>query len=240
VTRNRRTAYSRTRVLVASVVAVAVLGLGFYLGQTATYSGLGIDPASYHALVASEAERLSALDALQSELDMQKTRNEVDRGALELVRSDIAGQKQEIAELQEGVQFYRSLMAPGEIAQGLSLRAIELVPREALGVFGFRIVAQQEARKHSTVKGELYIEVFGRMDQQSVSYPLFELSDDLDSNVIPLRFKYFQSIEGEMLLPEGFEPEAVNVVATATAPRKIEVREQFPWQVKERFTHVGK
>ena len=237
----RRTAgYSLIGVLVATVVIVAVLGVGFYLGQTATHSGLGIDPARHRSLLASEAERQHALEALQIELDMQKTRNEVDRGALELVRSDIASQKQEIAELQEGLQFYRSLMAPGEIAQGLSLRAIELVPREAQGVFGYRIVAQQEARKHATVKGELYIEVFGRLDQESVSYPLSRLSDDLDSNVVPLRFKYFQSIEGDMLLPEGFEPVSINVVATATAPRKTEVREQFPWQVKERFTHVGK
>ncbi len=226
--------------LVAAVVAIVILGVGFYLGQTSTYSGLGIDPASYRSLMDSEAERQGELETLQSELDMQKTRNEVDRGALELVRSDIASQKQEIAELQEGLQFYRSLMAPGEIAQGLSLRAIELVPREAPGVFAYRIVAQQEARKHATVKGELYIEVFGRLDQESVSYPLSTLSDDLDSNVVPLRFKYFQSIEGEMLLPEGFEPVSVNVVASASAPRKTEVREQFPWQVKERFTHVGK
>ena len=43
-----------------------------------------------------------------------------------------------------------------------------------------------------------------------------------------------------MSLPEGFEPVSINVVATATTPRKTEVREQFPWQVKERFTHVGK
>ncbi|MEP6389057.1 MAG: DUF6776 family protein [Halioglobus sp.] len=222
------------------MVVIAVLGLGFYLGLRATYSGLGIDPDSYRALMASEAERQNALEILQSELDMQKTRNEVDRGALELVRSDIANQKQEIAELQEGLQFYRSLMAPGEIAQGLSLRAIELVSREAPGVFAYRIVAQQEARKHATVKGELYIEVFGRVGEESVSYPLSSLSDDMDSNVVTLRFKYFQSIEGELALPEGFEPESINVVATATKPRKAEVREQFPWQLKERFTHVGK
>ncbi|MEP4485896.1 MAG: DUF6776 family protein [Halioglobus sp.] len=236
----RYSGYSRVGMLVVSVVVIAVLGLGFYLGQRATYSGLGIDPASYRALMASEAERQGALETLQSELDMQKTRNEVDRGALELVRSDIANQKQEIAELQEGLQFYRSLMAPGEIAQGLSLRTIELVSREAPGVFAYRIVAQQEARKHATVKGELYIEVFGRVGEESVSYPLSSLSDDMDSNVVTLRFKYFQSIEGELALPEGFEPESINVVATATKPRKAEVREQFPWQVKERFTHVGK
>jgi hypothetical protein len=232
--------YTRVEALVAIVVTIAVLGIGFYLGQSATYSGLGIEPARYRALLASETERQGELEVLQAELDMQKIRNEVDRGALELVRSDIASQKQELAELEEGLQFYRSLMAPGEIAQGLSMRPIELVQRDMPGTFGYRIVAQQEARKHATVRGELYVEVFGRLGEESVSYPLSKLSDDLESNVVTLRFKYFQSIEGEMSLPEGFEPVSINIVATATAPREAEVREQFPWQVQERFTHVGK
>ena len=41
-------------------------------------------------------------------------------------------------------------------------------------------------------------------------------------------------------LPEGFEPRSVSLVATATTPRKMEAREEFPWQLKEKFTHVGK
>ncbi len=46
--------------------------------------------------------------------------------------------------------------------------------------------------------------------------------------------------EGELELPEGFQPGSVNLVATASSPRKAEVRVQFPWQLQERFTHVGK
>ena len=67
-----------------------------------------------------------------------------------------------------------------------------------------------------------------------------ELSDDFDKDVIPLRFRYFQAIEGEVFLPEGFDPRFINVTASATSPRKAEAREQYPWQIKEKFTHVGK
>jgi hypothetical protein len=131
-------------------------------------------------------------------------------------------------------------MAPAEIARGLSLRPIELVARDVPGHYAYRIVAQQEARKHSPLRGELTAEVFGILDEQQVSYPLAELSDDLDEQVVLLRFRYFQAIEGELILPDGFEPKGVSLVASASAPRKKEVRERFPWQLQESFTHVGK
>ena len=55
-----------------------------------------------------------------------------------------------------------------------------------------------------------------------------------------LRFRYFQAVEGELSLPEGFEPEGVVVTATAVKPGNAEVREQFSWQTREKFTNVGK
>ena len=230
----------RLLVLVGALVTVLILSLGFWLGQRAAYSGMGIDPESYRQL----QEQLPAVQeealALTQELEVQRTRHEVDRRALELVRGDIAAQKEEISSLEEGLRFYRSLMAPGEIAHGLSLRAIELVSLSQAGRYAFRIVAQQEARKHDTLRGELYAEVFGKRDGEQVNYPLAELSDDLEGSVVPLRFRYFQAIEGELTLPEGFTPEGVNVVASAKSPRKVEVREQYSWQVQERFTHAGK
>jgi hypothetical protein len=90
------------------------------------------------------------------------------------------------------------------------------------------------------LKGELSAEVFGLLGEEQVSYPLAELSDDFGNGVLQLRFRYFQSIEGELVLPAGFEPRGVSVVASSSTPRKAEVREQYPWQLQERFTHVGK
>jgi hypothetical protein len=41
-------------------------------------------------------------------------------------------------------------------------------------------------------------------------------------------------------LPEGFEPKGMTVVARASKPRETQVREEFPWQLQERFINVGK
>jgi hypothetical protein len=227
-------------VLALAVLASVVLVVGFLLGRQAAFSGSGIDPKQYREQGKSLRAALAEGAELNRQVGVMVARHEVDRAALEMVRQELAEQKEQIAGLEEGVRFYRSLMTPGEIAQGFSLRAVELVPRDEPGRYGFRIVAQQEARKHSTLQGELYAELIGDQAGESRSIPLFELSPDVEHRVLPLRFRYFQSIEGDLVLPEGFAPQAISVVATVTAPRRAEVREHYPWQVQERFTHVGK
>lgn len=235
--RQRRT---RVLVLIAALLLMLAMAAGFWLGQMAAYSSMGIDPETYRRFQQELPEAHADLVTLSRELQVERTRHEVDRRALELLRGDLAAQKEQIASLEEGLRFYRDLMAPGEITQGLSLRDIELVQQNNSDRYAFRIVVQQEARKHDTLKGELYVEVSGTRDGERVSYPLADLSEDVEGSVVPLRFRYFQAIEGELMLPDGFVPEEVSVVASTSSPRKAEVRGQYPWQVQERFTHVGK
>jgi hypothetical protein len=230
----------RVQVLLLLLLASLALFAGFGLGQKAAYSGMGLNPQLYREMEAELPDARSKIDELQAALDVDQTRHAIDREALEMVRREIAQQKEHIANLEEGLKFYRSLMDPGEINQGLSLREPELLAGDDPATFAFRIVAQQEARKHDLLKGELYAEVYGVIQDEQTSYPLAQLSDDIDEGVIPLRFRYFQAIEGELTLPEGFEPRGISIVATSRSPRKSEVRERFSWQLQERFTHVGK
>jgi hypothetical protein len=230
----------RQRLLLAVLILLGFMVAAFYIGERAAYSGMGLNPELYRAMKTQLPELQAQLVVAEARLEVQSTQNQMGQQALEMVRRDLADQKEQIASLEEGLQFYRSLMAPGEIAQGLSLRPLELVALDSPGYYSYRIVAQQEARKHSQLKGELSAEVIGVLAGQQVSYLLAELSSDIEGSEIALRFRYFQSIDGELSLPEGFEPRSVSLVATATAPRKMEVREQYPWQVKEKFTHVGK
>jgi hypothetical protein len=230
----------RQRLLLAVLISLGFVVAAFYIGERAAYSGMGLNPELYRAMKTQLPELQAQLVVAEARLEVQSTQNQMGQQALEMVRRDLADQKEQIASLEEGLQFYRSLMAPGEIAQGLSLRPLELVALDSPGYYSYRIVAQQEARKHSQLKGELSAEVIGVLAGQQVSYLLAELSSDIEGSEIALRFRYFQSIDGELSLPEGFEPRSVSLVATATAPRKMEVREQYPWQVTEKFTHVGK
>lgn len=245
----------KIRLLAAVVLVVAALALGFYAGQRFAYNDtisvvaggkVDLAPVGYGVntdaapLVAPElAKANEQIVILKRELDMRATRHQVDLQALEMVRSEITEQKEQISDLAEGLNFYQSLMAPDKLSQGLSLRPLELVLLESPGRFSFRIVAQQEALKHSLLKGELAVVVVGALNGEPVSYPLAELSENVEASPIVLRFRYFQTIQGELNLPPGFVPERIDMMASAKKPRKMEVKESYPWHLQERFTHVG-
>ncbi len=227
-------------VLVATVLFAAVLVAGYLLGQRSAYTSMGLEPPVYSDPESSQSGGGLELKALQDELDVQQVQNELDRTALEMVRKELASQQNEIGDLREGLSFYKGLMAPEENAHGLSLRKLELIATGASDRFIFRLVAQQEARKHTTLKGSLSMEVFGTKAGEAVSYPLADLSADIEDNNVALRFRYFQTIEGELVVPAGFNPQGFRVIARASSPRKVELREQFPWEVQRRFSYVGK
>ena len=229
---------------VAVVVVVLVLALvleaGFYLGQHAAFSGMGARPRTYSEMQEQLLAVQKTLQSRDAEVAILQTRQEVDRQALELVRRELAAQKEEIAGLEEGLGFYRSLISPGEIAPGLSLRGVELKAGDQPRQYLYRIVVQQEARKHEQLQGSLDVTINGIEGGQPIRYALADLSEDFQGKGSALHFRYFQSIEGTLTLPEGFEPGVVSVEAKTLKPNEFVIREDYPWQLEERFTHVGK
>jgi hypothetical protein len=168
-----------------------------------------------------------------------RTRLEIDEAALELVRLELAAQQETIAELEKGMRFYKSLMAPEEITEGLSVRSIDLKPGLDERRFQFRILVQQSARKHSLLTGTLNIELIGTVNGEEVEYNLTDLSEQVPGAGIRLRFKYFQAIEGELELPAGFTPQMMRASAQSTKPRRAEFTRDFAWSVQEKLSHVG-
>ncbi|MEH6582628.1 MAG: DUF6776 family protein [Halioglobus sp.] len=228
------------QLVIAALVAAAVLALGFYLGQGAAYRGMGIDPEYHKTLQVSLADSKRQLEGLEQTLDVSQARNEIDRAALEIVRREIAAQKSQVRDLEENLRFYQGLMAPEDIVRGLVLRPMELVAAEGDNRYAFRIVVQQEARKHSLLKGKLSVKVVGSADGGELSLALSALSKEVEAETVALRFRYFQVFEGELLLPPGFQPRLIIMEASVTAPAKAKVQDQFPWSVQERFSYVGK
>lgn len=227
-------------IIVAVLVLALVLEAGFYLGQHMAYNGMTVKPKAYREMQAELIAAQSALRSRDADLAIQATRQEVDRRALELVRQELASQREEIAGLVEALGFYRSLMSSGGVTQGLSLRGIELTAGQQPRHYEYRIIVQQEARKHAQLEGTLTAAVTGMTRGEPAEYSITDLSSDFKGEAFALDFKYFQSIEGSLVLPEGFDPTGVVVHAKTAAPHAYEVREDYPWQLEERFTHVGK
>ena len=123
---------------------------------------------------------------------------------------------------------------------GLSVRKPELVPGATPERMKYRFFVQQKEREYEMVEGTLSVEVFGYHGEKEVTYPLSKLSEDFDDQASTLHFRYFQAIEGEMVLPGGFTPRGITLMARASKPHKSKAKKQFPWEVQERFINVGK
>jgi hypothetical protein len=221
------------------LLALALLA-GTYVGWHMAHKEMGVMPR--HAAQSTELE-LSVLrgklNVVLGDMQAQRTRSNVDSRALELVRSEMVVQKELIASLEEGLRFFRSLMVSEGDDTGLSLREPELVLEMGSGHLQYRIFVQHQSRPNETVEGTFSLQVSGLEGGKQVRYALPQLSEVPDTGAVPLNFRYFQAVEGTLILPEGFEPIELTVVAQATKPRKIKVREEFPWVLQEQFINIG-
>ena len=92
--------------------------------------------------------------------------------------------------------------------------------------------------QHQLLKGYLEFTIVGRqIDEDSQpkkqTVPLRDISKDVSVVRIPLRFKYFQRLEGELELPAKFEPELIEIKAVSTSKGSAVVEKKFSWLVQE-------
>ena len=225
-------------------LGLALLGAGlFVLGL---WVGAAVSMRAYWQAAEENAELRLAVVEQRNQLEAvrqwrvgSETRQEVDAAALEMVRAELATQQQTIAELERGIRFYKSLMAPGELAEGLNIRGVDIAPGDQPEHYQFRVLVQQSARKHSMMEGTLGVQLLGERDGEAENYELSSLSEDIPQADIRLRFKYFQAVDGELVLPAGFEPAMIRVSARTHSPRRADVVEEFPWAMQEKVGHVG-
>ncbi|MCH2100193.1 MAG: hypothetical protein MK142_17570, partial [Pseudomonadales bacterium] len=50
---------------------------------------------------------------------------------------------------------------------------------------------------------------------------------------MPFRFRYFQRLAGAILLPDGFVPEGVEIVARSDAEEGFRLQRTFNWELQE-------
>ncbi len=232
--------YRRIKLMGWALLAIV---LSFLLGTMAgRYKSLDVYLsliADNRALrVALESER-SESSELHQQLETWATRTKVSADTLARLRSELAGQREQIGELQQGLGFYRNLMSADGQAKGLSVSSIGIAPGYDGDVFQFRILVQQNARKHGMLSGRLAVELVGEQAGKSATYNLSKLSAELPTGGLELRFKYFQAIEGELRLPEGFVPRKMVAYVSASKPPQEESRKDFPWVVQEKISYVG-
>lgn len=158
---------------------------------------------------------------------------EVDRRSTEGLRQNLVDLRTQIATLQEEVAFYKGIMAPSTRKQDLRIQKVDIEPTLEQRRYRYKVVVTQVGTSQRFVSGLAGVNVVGVLDGKQVTYGLRDISDDVQDYGIKYRFRYFQEIEGELVLPEGFVPESIEVVLQSNGTKAKRVDKTFPWPVKE-------
>lgn len=163
---------------------------------------------------------------------------EVDEKATEEVLVTIEGLQNQIAELQEEIRFYKGVMLPNVDEKGLRIERLDVIRTPDPSRVKYKLLLTQVVDKHEYVQGGVEINLVGREgtllnvraggDAAGASG---SESADARSEPIRFRFRYFQNIDGELTLPEGFEPQEVMVVAQSSGRNGQKLERRFAYSL---------
>ncbi|HJN95261.1 MAG TPA: DUF6776 family protein [Gammaproteobacteria bacterium] len=206
-------------------VPAAALG-GFAYGYYQTMLTQQIEQA--------DRQELDGLKVENSELLRQvaifERSSVMDQRANEEVLSTISGLRDRVAQLEQDIVYYRQVVSEEVEDTGLIISQLDIDATTRPEIYRYKLVVrQQDADGDTYLTGHVNVNLVGRQDEALVIVPLREISEEQDQLDIRLRFKYFQNIEGELMLPEGFIPERVQIAAVETAPVEKNFDQDFSW-----------
>ncbi len=172
-------------------------------------------------------ESLRRIEAMQQEIADLKVGGEIDSRAHEEVRETVETLQDEIAQLNEEVRFYKGVMVPNAQEKGLRIERLDIRNGGNGNQYRYSLLLTQVVDKHEYIQGDVRLQLEGMRGEQEASIPWEEVSDTGES--IRFRFRYFQNIDGEVMVPDDFEPRSVSVVAQASG-RGPRLEKRFSWE----------
>ncbi len=195
------------------------------------------------------------LRKVQQQLDINNTQNkrllnkqaemtlttERLRATNQALTESIRAQELNIREIERGLDFYRKLMDPAKVKEGLVLHNLSITPLSSESLqaesrsFKLHFTFVQYALKRNLMRANLKILLKGEADGQTKEIPfekilITTLNTELQSELQQkLSFKFFQEFEQLITIPEDFKPLSLIIRATLKTSKNKQWAEEIPW-----------
>jgi hypothetical protein len=215
---------------IAGVVA-AVLAAAYAYHRGRVSAGLDVPGMTIERReLLAKAERLekqnSELGAKVAELEMARR---LDREAYGQVERSIGELQSQLSKQSEDLAFYRSIVSPEDGIQGLRIQRFDIQPGSAPREYVFKLTLIQAMRHESLASGLVQVVLHGMQADRPARYSVGELLGRPRAE-LPFSFRYFQTLEQRVTLPEAFQAFEAEVQVRSSKLR-FPLQQSFPWNV---------
>ncbi|MBT8140148.1 MAG: hypothetical protein KJP25_10290 [Gammaproteobacteria bacterium] len=215
--------------LLRGVFLLALLIAFFYWGRISGLGAAGDLQQRNKDLARQVNQQTIALREAKAENVRLAKAAEIDRLAAEEVRRELLTYRQETADLQRDVDFFRGLMAPDELQRGLRLHSFDISYNSQSGRYSYKAVIINAGGKGNVIKGQLKFSLVAAADDGNKEFGLDELPDFQGNMPVKLRFRFFQNIQGSFKLPANYEPVSINASANVRDKAGAYFKASYRW-----------
>jgi hypothetical protein len=218
------------RVLLAVALGLWLLSLvGMYSWATMR-AAPGLDKAQ--EALAVNTKRAAQAEALVKQLRQNvatlRRSDQISRSANTELQASLAEREEEVSGLRADVAFYERLVGATGQRRGLTVHEVLFTPEEG-GTWRYTVTLTQNLNRGVISKGEARVSVEGVSEGRLRSLRWEDLLQKPGAPGQPFSFRYFQQLEGSVILPEGFTPQRVRVQLRSDGST---VDQAFPWQAE--------
>ncbi len=211
------------------VVVAAAFWLGHRQGQLRAGHDAAASASERRALEAEVTRLESKISRLNAQVAEHEMARRLDREAYGQVERTLGDLQSRIARQGDDLAFYRSIVSPDDGVQGLRIQRFAVRPGTQQREFVIEVTLIQAMRQDSNVSGLVQVVVQGMEGARPAKYSIGQLLGRTDAQ-LPFSFRYFQTIQKAVTLPDEFQPFEVEVTVRSkrlTSP----LRKSFPWKV---------
>ena len=217
------------RHLVAALTACFGLGL-FAAGLWGTFENYQLHKVQQQLNISNTQNK--RLLNKQAEIILTAERLRATNQAL---TESIRQQEQDNRDLERGLDFYRKLMDPAKVKDGLVLENFSIASIDDSNMFRLHFTFVQYALKRNLMRADLTLQLKGLMDgkNQVIDFTevVYQPTNNQAKNTLQskLSFKYFQELEQLIKIPDGFSPTSLIIKATLKNKKRQRWAEEIPW-----------
>ena len=165
---------------------------------------------SAQSKLAQQADQLEQLHHQQANLSVS---DQISRAANNELQTSLAERDEQIAGLRADVAFYERLVGSTRQRHGLTVHSVEFSPEQE-GSWRYTVVLTQNLDRDAVSKGQLRFSIEGMRNGKRNQLDWTDLHQQTGAAGQDYSFRYFQQLNGSVILPEGFIPQRVKVSLT--------------------------
>ena len=175
-----------------------------------------------------KAAQENLIKDLRQQVTTLKRSDQISRNANNDLQSTLADREEEISGLRADVAFYERLVGSTGQRHGLNVHEAVFSP-ETGGTWRYVVTVTQNLNRGSITAGQMRFSVDGVRAGKLMTVKWDDLLQKPNSPGQPFSFRYFQQLEGSVILPPGLTPQHVHVVLNTKGNT---VDQTFAWSAK--------